>query len=314
MTVSVDFDVLGLGVVAVDDLIYVDAYPAADEKVRVRRRHRQCGGLTGTALVAAARLGARSAYVGTLGGDPLSRVVAECFEREGIDLAHAVRRPDARPGHSTIIVGQEHHTRNVFSYVEGHFGPDPTRPDAEVIRRAKVLLVDHHGMEGTLRAARIARESGVAVVADLERHAGSLFDEVLALVDHLVLPERFAKQLTGASTAEESVRRLWTPERRAVVVTAGSRGCWFIASDGAASVEHVAAFAVEVTDTTGCGDVFHGAYCAALAEGLAPRERLLTASAAAALKATCHGGQSGIPTRADVDAFLRRTQQGRETQ
>jgi sulfofructose kinase len=306
MDASRDFDVLGLGVVAVDDLLYVDDYPVAGEKVRVNRRERQCGGLTGTALVAAARLGSRCGYVGTLGDDEASRAVAVCFDREGIDLAHAVRRPDARPGRSTIIVDCRQKTRTVFSHVEGHFGPDPDRPGADVIRRAAVLLVDHHGVAGTFRATRIARDAGIGVVADFERDPGGAFDELLALVDHLVVPERFARQLSGAATAEEACRRLWTPDRQAVVVTCGEQGCWYCDSPTAARPEHLSAFAVEVADTTGCGDVFHGAYCAGLAEGMTLGERLRLASATAALKATACGGQSGIPTREAVDAFLAR--------
>src|SRR5262249_47191307 len=81
---SVTLDVLGLGCVAGDDLLYVAAYPPADAKVQVRRRERQCGGLTGTALVAAARLGSRCAYAGVLGEDEDSRFVVDCLRREGI--------------------------------------------------------------------------------------------------------------------------------------------------------------------------------------------------------------------------------------
>jgi sulfofructose kinase len=308
MTTASEFDVLGIGVAAVDDLLYVDEYPPAEYKVHVRRRERQCGGLTGTALVAAARLGARCGYIGTLGDDELSRTVADGFAREGIDLTHAVRRPDARPCHSTIIVDQTRKTRTIFAYVDGYFGADPDRPSADVIRRTKVLLIDHHAMVGTLRAVRIAREAGVDVVADFERHPGEdsaeLFAALLPLVNHLVLPERFACQLAVASTADAAVSRLWTPDRRAVVVTRGEQGCCYRDASSADRVEHLPALPIEVMDTTGCGDVFHGAYCAALAENLPLRERLLLASAAAALKATRRGGQSGIPTRSSVEAFL----------
>lgn len=304
MTAPPFFDVLGLGVAAVDDLLYVDEYPRAERKVPVRRQERQCGGLTGTALVAAARLGARCAYIGTLGDDELSRIVAEGFVREGIDLGHVVRRPDARPCHSTIIVDQRRNTRTVFARAEGHFGPDPDRPSADVIRRAAVLLIDHHGMEGTLRAARIARQSGVAVVADFERDPGGLFADVLALVNHLIVPERFALQLVGQQSAEAAAASLWASDREVVVVTCGDRGCWYCDAASAHSPEHLPAFSVDVVDTTGCGDVFHGAYCAALAEGRSLPERLRLASGTAALKATRRGGQSGIPTRAAVDAFL----------
>src|SRR5438067_10401824 len=100
------WDVLGLGCVAVDDLLYVPAYPPPDAKVRVRRRERQCGGLTATALVAAARLGARCAYAGVLGDDEFSHFVLDTFRREDIDVRHVVGHAAARPIHSTIVVDE----------------------------------------------------------------------------------------------------------------------------------------------------------------------------------------------------------------
>ncbi len=118
------FDILGFGAVAVDDLLYVDDYPPAESKVRVRHRLRQCGGLTGTALVAAARLGASCAYVGLLGNDELSKYVVDCFAREGIDTTHCVRRAKARPAHSTIIVDEHHKTRTIFASLAGDIGAD----------------------------------------------------------------------------------------------------------------------------------------------------------------------------------------------
>ena len=297
------YDVLGFGAVAVDDLLYVDEYPSAEQKVRVRHRQRQCGGLTGTALVAAARLGAKSGYAGVLGEDELSAVIAECFKREGIDLAHCVRRPDALPAHSTIIVGRAGNTRTIFASIDGAIGADPELPPAAVIRSARVLLVDHHGLEGTLRAVRIARDSGMAVVADFERDPGEPFEELLRLVDHLIVSEGFARQLTAAADPPAAAAKLWNADRRAVVITSGSSGCWYM-SNGADSARHFPAFSVDVIDTTGCGDVFHGAYAAGLAENLAIRQCIELASATAALKATNRGGQSGIPDRETVAKFL----------
>src|ERR1700675_968277 len=108
------FDVLGLGCTAVDDLLYVAAYPAVETKVRVRRRERQCGGLTATALVAAARLGSRCAFAGVLGDDEDSRFVLDAFERAGVDLTHVVHRSDARPIRSTIIIDEGQRTRTIL--------------------------------------------------------------------------------------------------------------------------------------------------------------------------------------------------------
>ena len=99
------YDVLGLGIAAVDELIYIDTFPPANAKTPVRRRERQCGGLTMTALVAAARLGARCAYGARLGDDELSQLVLRTLAQEHIDTSHVVHHPAARPVVSTIIVG-----------------------------------------------------------------------------------------------------------------------------------------------------------------------------------------------------------------
>jgi sugar/nucleoside kinase (ribokinase family) len=299
-------DVLGLGCVAVDDLLYVPDYPAAEAKVRVRHRERQCGGLTATALVAAARLGARCAFAGALGADEDSRFVIDCFRREGIDVTHLRHRPDARPIHSTVIVGEGRHTRTVFFDLAGSVGAEPDHPPAEVIRAARVLYVDHYGIEGMTRAAGIARAAGIPVVADLERDEWPGFAGLLALVDHLIVSRDFAARLTGEADPAAALAKLRTPERQAVVVTGGAEGCWYLAAGDPGGPRHQPAFPVAVVDTTGCGDVFHGAYAAALAYGLDLPARLRFAAAAAALKATRLGGQAGIPTRAAVEAFLQR--------
>src|SRR5882724_2876921 len=104
-------DILGLGCVAVDDLIYVEAFPSPDAKTPVLRTQRQCGGLTATALVAGARLGSTCAYAGVLGTDELSAFAIEQMQHEGISFAHAQRRADAGPVHSFIVVDEERQTR-----------------------------------------------------------------------------------------------------------------------------------------------------------------------------------------------------------
>lgn len=301
---SEGFDVLGLGSVAVDDLLYVDAYPPAEAKVRIRRRERQGGGLTATALVAAARAGARCAYAGILGDDDDSRYVLDNFARENIDVGQVVHRDGVRPIHSTIIVDETAHTRTIFFDLQGTIGADANHPPASVIEASRVLFVDHYGIEGMIRAAHIARAAGVPVVADLERDEWPGFDELLALVDHLIVSRDFARKRTGESDPAAAVQKLWSAARNTVVVTCGGDGCWFREARES-SPRHQQAFPVQTVDTTGCGDVFHGAYAAALARGLDLNARILFASAAAALKAKQRGAQAGIPTRSAIDAFLK---------
>jgi sugar/nucleoside kinase (ribokinase family) len=306
MTAS--FDILGLGCVAIDDLLYVPAYPPADTKVQVQRRDRQCGGLTATALVAAARLGARCVYAGTLGDDELSQFVVDRLRQEGIDVAAVRRQAGARPIHSVVIVDESRQTRTIFYDLDGVIGAQPDWPETEAIRSARVLFVDHFGVEGMIRAAQLARAAGVPVVADFESDMMPQFPELLALVDHLVLSQEFAAKLTGLTDPARAAQSLWTNDRSAVIITCGAEGCWCRGSENASLVRHYPAFAVQAVDTTGCGDVFHGAYAAALADGVDLHGRVRFASAAAGLKATRRGGQVGIPTRSAVEAFLRQHQ------
>jgi sulfofructose kinase len=303
------YDVLGIGCAAVDDLLYVGSYPPPDAKMPILRRERQCGGLTATALVAASRLGSKCAYGGTLGDDELSRFVLDRLQQESVDTMHAVRRPGARPFHSTIIVDEARHTRNIFFEADGVIGADPEAPPAEVICSARVLFVDHVGVGGMIRGADIAREAGIPVVADLERDESPHFAELLARVDHLIVSRDFAAKITGEADPVAVTAALWPAGRGVVVVTFGADGCWYYAGPAGGPPRHQPAFPVKVADTTGCGDVFHGAYASALARGVELPERVRFAAAAAALKATRSGGQAGIPTRPAVEAFLQECQE-----
>jgi sulfofructose kinase len=295
------FDVLGLGCTAVDDVICVPSFPAADQKARVERSFRRSGGLTGAALVAAARLGARAAYAGWLGTDEFSRYIEEDFQREGVNVSRAPRSPKACVVRSTIVVGMASGSRNIFYEVKGLLGAHDCLPRAEVIRASKVLFIDHYGMRGNLRAIRIARAAGVAVVADFEDDAVPLFQEVFAKVDHLILSEGFALRITRESSAARAALALWRADRAAVIITCGAEGCWCVSAGSGQKAHHYPTFRVKAADTTGCGDVFHGAYAASLARGDALSTRIRFAAAAAALKAA----KKETPRLAAVNKFLR---------
>jgi ribokinase len=297
--------VLGLGALAVDDLLFVREFPHPDSKGPILREERHAGGLAGTALVAARRMGHACAYAGTLDEtNELSRFIMDGLEAEQISVEHTVHKEGARPFHSTIIVDTGTRTRTIMYNEENVLGASPAAPSAEVIRSARVLLVDHVGLEGMIRAARIAREAGIPVVADIERDGGAQLRELISLADHLILPYEFARRITGAEGGGPAIARaLWAKDRAAVVITRSAEGAWYISAEEPGNVYHQPAFPVEEVDTNGCGDVFHGVYAAALCEGKPAEERVRFAAAVAALKATHAGGQKGIPLRGEADRF-----------
>ncbi len=296
------WDVLGFGAVTVDDLFYVNRFPLPDGKLPIQARQRCGGGLTGTALVAASRLGAATAYCGVLGDDELSRFTLAELEREGVDCTPVLRRDGARPMYAVVIVDQTTASRSILFSHAGFVERQPAEIDEELITSTRVLFVDHTAITASLRAVELAHAHSIPVVGDFERIMHPRAPEVIDMVDHLIVGQEMAQQLTAANTPEAMVRALGSPGRVCSVVTGGADGCWYAERGGA--VHHIPAFPVEAVDTTGCGDVFHGAYAASLARGESVSRSLLVASAAAALKATRRGGRDGIPDLAGVHAFM----------
>ena len=301
---STTWDVLGIGAVAVDDLVYVAGYPPADTKVPILQELREGGGLAGTALVTVARLGGTAAYLGVLGTDDLSTFTLAELGEAGVDCSQVVTKAQARPIHSVIVVDRSNGQRTLFYSLEGVTAPDPARITASVIRQARVLFVDSTVTGVGRHAALLAREAGVPVVADLEDPNAASVMELAAEVDHLIVGVTFAGQVTGASSPEQMVRALWHPGASACVVTAGGQGCWFMSHETGRDVIHHPAPRVEVVDTNGCGDVFHGAYAASIARGASVARAVAVATVTAAQKATQRGGRQGIPNRETVERIL----------
>jgi sulfofructose kinase len=296
------WDVLGLGAVAVDDLVYVSQHPLPNTKIPIQNQGRQGGGLAGTALVAASRLGASAAYCGVLGDDELSRFTLQELEREGVDCTPTLCKPDARPVHSIVIVDLSTGSRSILYSSAGVMEPESARIRPELVANCRVLFVDYTVMGAGLRAIELAHTLGIPVVGDIESEGDPRLPDLMRGIDHLILGIELAGRVTGESEPAAMVGALSGPDRACCAVTAGERGCWY--SERGGQVGHFPAFKVQVVDTTGCGDVFHGAYAACIARGEGVGRSIQIATAAAGIKATQPGGRSGIPDLAAVERFL----------
>jgi sugar/nucleoside kinase (ribokinase family) len=168
-----------------------------------------------------------------------------------------------------------------------------------------VLLVDSTVAIPALHAVDLARQAGVQVVADLEHSDYPGISELVQQVDHLIVGLDFAREVTGARSPEDMVRGLWRPSHEACVVTGGDKGSWYIARATGSHVQHCPAWPVQVVDTNGCGDVFHGAYAARIARGDSVARAIGVATVTAALKATKEGGRQGIPDWPTVSRLVK---------
>jgi sugar/nucleoside kinase (ribokinase family) len=301
-TLTKKTDVLGIGCAAIDDVFYVSGIPPIDGKARVLAKSRDYGGLTATALVAAARLGASCRFAGMLGNDSGSISVIRDLRSAGVIVSRKPTSHEARPVRSIIIASVDRGTRAIYFDDPAVAGAHPNIPET-TIRNTRVLLLDGYGIDGSIRATEIALSARIPVVADFEFVGGEGFSRLLELVDHLILSAGFARALTGDGSIEGSLRALWNDSRKLVAITDGANGCWIRVKDHWPIV-HVPGHRVRTLDTTGCGDVFHGAYAAALAFGYSPVGAISFANVAAALKAAHMGTRQGIPSRGDVEMQL----------
>ena len=290
-------DVLCVGHASFDLIMTVNDHPGPDEK-RFADGFASCGGgPAANAAVTVVRMGGTAAFCGYLGNDMFGGRHLLELEEEGVDTGSVVRGPYPTP--LSVILVKPDGQRTVVT----HKGFTPVL-DASAVDlsgcRPGAALFDGHEPDISLPFARILKREGIPVVLD----AGSVHRGTIALapmVDYLVASEKFARDYTGETDPERAVESLSRIAPFAVV-TLGETGLFWKGKTGSGSLP---AHKVQVVDTTGAGDVFHGAFALGVAQGLNLMDNLRRSSAAAALSCGQLGARTGIPQKDDVDAFLR---------
>ena len=294
-----ELDVVGLGQNTLDHFCVVDRFPAPDTKRRLRAYAVQPGGQVATALVALARWGGRTAYLGRFGDDDAGRASRASLVGEGVDVADACVRPGEGNEVSVILVDARTGERTVLWHPSSAPGVDPGALPAARIRAARVLLVDGTDGPAAVAAATVARGAGVPVVADFDAPFASL-ERLLPLVDVLLVSAELARAVTGAAEPEAALRALRRRDDAVVGVTLGRDGA-LVAADGA--TVRAPGHRVDAVDTTGAGDLFHAGFIRGMLEGRDLAATVALANAAAALQCTRLGGRAAIPELAAAYAL-----------
>lgn len=298
-TEPIDIDVLCVGLACYDLVFTVDHHPAPDEKARANAFISCGGGTAANAAVAAARLGAVTAFSGYLGNDIYGDQHLAELHAAGVDTQLVVRGADVT-SISAIFV-KPNGARSIVNYRQGVANRLTPAHVSFTRVRPKAVLFDGHQPDLALAIADWAHEQGIPTVLD----ADTVNDGNRELVHRCTIiaaSERFSQEFTGAASPQAGLELL-AQHAPAVVVTLGERGLiWQRGGEAGA----LPAFQVEVVDTTGAGDTFHGALATGVAQGMAWEEMLRFASAAGALCCTKHGARLGIPTLAEVQTLLNR--------
>ena len=295
------FDVVGVGANSVDYVYRLPAFPQPDSptaKLRIAHHAIACGGQTATTLCTCTAMGLRSRYVGVTGNDDNGRLVRDELSRRGVDLTYTFVR-DARNAFAVILLDDVRGERVVLWDRSPQLDLAPAEIDPAVIGDTRLLHVDDVDVEAAIRAAAMARAAGIPVTSDIER-MGDRTDELVAAITIPIFAEHVLEPLTGEADFERALRALRRRHRGMLCVTLGARGAMLLDGD---RLHYEPACQVAVSDTTGAGDVFRGAFIAALLRGDAPADILRFANAAAAISCTRLGAINGVPTLAETQAL-----------
>jgi len=292
---------VGIGICPLDYIFIVEKFPQPDDKIDSLYFSRQGGGPVPNALSTLGRFGIPCAFVGKCGRDNDGSTVEEELKLFNVDTSHLILDPESRTPRSFIIVDQSSGKRTVILDRSQSAAMAPDEIDTKLIQSADFLLLDGRDQEAAITAAIIARKSDVQVILD----AGSArtgINEILPHIDHLVCSHRFAEQFTQESDPGKAVLKLAWIGFKSVVITYGSKGSIAATPDGQLFEQE--AVKAEVIDSTGAGDIFHGAFIFGLAQKWELPQIVEFASAAAAIKCARIGGRHGIPDLNDVYNLL----------
>ena len=294
--------IVGIGANVFDTLYNIPTYPTEDTKMRATASKTAGGGPVATGLVAAQKLGEETAYIGVLSDDNGGKFLKGDFEKYGVDTDFIEVKSGYRSFASILWLCADTATRTCV-FDKGDIPPlvlNETQKQA--VRDAEILMVDGNEMDAAVEGAKIAKDSGTKVLYD----CGGLYDGVeklLALTDIMIPSEEFSLGHTGCKTAEEAAKKLYeiyNPE--IVVITQGKKGG--IIYDGKEIISYPI-YPAKVVDSNGSGDVFHGAFAAAVSKGYDYLKCCHFSSAVSALKCTGVGARESVPDFETTKKYLK---------
>ena len=266
-----EFDVVGIGLNSTDTLLVVPHFPAYAGKVPFEDGILSPGGQVASAMATCARLGLRAKYIGTVGDDERGRIQWESLVESGINLDHVQVRRGCENQSAYILIDRSTGERTVLWRRPEELRLEPGEITPEQITCGRLLHIDGHDTAAVERAAQIARQAGIPVTVDVDTIYHG-FDRVLPWVDYLVASSEFPVQWTDQRDPFKALELIQDEyQMRVAAMTLGPHGAL-------ARVEgrfiYSPAFVVNCVDTTGAGDVFHGAFCYAVLQRMSIEEAL----------------------------------------
>jgi sulfofructose kinase len=295
--------IICVGHAALDRIYRIEAFPAQPTKVRALEHVESGGGMAANAAVAIARLGGKAELWGRTGDDGVGGAIRAGLKAERVDVRYLQAFDGARSSTSAIIVDDQGE-RLIVGQRDAGMPSGTSWLPLERIRGADAVLGDLRWLEGLRAVFSRARMEGVMTILDADLGARDALAGIFQLTDYAVCSAPALREFAPEGTDAQRLERVLALGPKHAGVTLGEEGYLWRERDGGG---HVSGFRVCVTDTTGAGDAFHGAFALMLAQGIPTGACARYACGAAALKCRRLGARAGLPTRRELDAFLAGT-------
>lgn len=292
--------VICLGLSALDQVWRVPTFfSGGSQKIRAPQYATMGGGMAATAAVTVARLGGIAAFWGRGGDDAAGREMSKALSEQGVDVSQFRLFPDGQSSVSGILVDADGE-RQIVNF-RGQFPEQADWLSLDQVKVASAVLADPRWLTGAVALFTAARANGIPTVLDADVADAEVFETLLPLTDHAIFSEPALSGFAG-SADDRALAKVAKYGGAVAAVTRGANGVSWLAGNVR---RHRPAYVVNAIDTTGAGDVFHGAYALAIGAHLEADDAMSFAAAAAALKCTRPGGRAGIPSLEDCLAFQR---------
>jgi sugar/nucleoside kinase (ribokinase family) len=284
--------VVGFGENAVDLVCQVPNFPVHDTKVRMNQMIRLGGGQIATACSLCARWGLKTRYLGLIGEDELGEFLNWDLNREPMEVClESVE--NVRSHFSLIIVDEPTGSRTILWDRDSglRYTQDALVRQKEKLIEGQLLHLDSHNLEDSIRAARWAKEAGLYTVIDIDKSEEGV-EELLSKIDFAIVSLSFLEQYCGTDDWQYSLHKTAEVTDGLLAVTRGEAGA-SVLWDG--EIHSFPAWDINPVDTTGAGDVFHGAFIYSLYQNWSVAETMRFSNAAGAISCTRLGARGGIP-------------------
>lgn len=290
--------ITSIGIAVVDAVFQVESLPQAFEKYRATVFRLVGGGLAGNAAATCAKLGANTRLITRLGDDKIATLIIDELEEYGVDCNLSRKFQGYQSPVSTIFV-DPHGERMIMSYSDFSLPDDASWLPHNLGATSNAVTGDTRWETGALALFSQAKAAGISSIFDADR--GVKTPQILHAASHIGFSAKALREMTNIDDLEIALKTLAKNHTNWLAVTDGARGVWFTHNG---KIKHIPAFKVEVKDTLGAGDTWHGALAVALSENMPIEKAVTFANAASALKCQTFGGRAGIPNRQELNAFL----------